>query len=98
MTFSPSPGSSRSRSWQSHWSFQIAEKLHAYTQTYEGGRASTRVKDLVDLALIAELSRLDAVTLQREIESVSTGAERSLPTLPTLAAFGVGAALRAARR
>jgi Nucleotidyl transferase AbiEii toxin, Type IV TA system len=49
---------------------QIAEKLHAYTQTYEGGRASTRVKDLVDLVLIAELSSLDAVTLRREIESV----------------------------
>jgi hypothetical protein len=49
---------------------QIAEKLHAYTQTYEGGRGSTRVKDLVDLALIAELSSLDAATLRREIESI----------------------------
>lgn len=48
---------------------QVAEKLHAYTQTYEGGRASTRVKDLVDLALIAELSSLDAATLRREIDS-----------------------------
>ncbi len=48
---------------------QIAEKLHAYTRAYEGGRASTRVKDLVDLALIAELSPLDAVTLQKEIKS-----------------------------
>jgi hypothetical protein len=48
---------------------QVAEKLHAYTQTYEGGRSSTRVKDLVDLALIAELSSLDAATLRREIDS-----------------------------
>lgn len=48
---------------------QVAEKLHAYTQTYEGGRTSTRVKDLVDLALVAELSPLDAATLRREIDS-----------------------------
>jgi hypothetical protein len=48
---------------------QVAEKLHAYTQTYEGGRTSTRVKDLVDLALIAKLSSLDAATLRREIDS-----------------------------
>jgi hypothetical protein len=65
---------------------QIAEKLHAYTQTYEGGRGSTRVKDLVDLALIAELSPLDAVTLRREIESVfdrrGAQAPRSLPSPP----------------
>ena len=36
---------------------QVAEKLHAYTRTYEGGRVSTRPKDLVDLALIAEFRR-----------------------------------------
>jgi hypothetical protein len=65
---------------------QVAEKLHAYTQTYEGGRGSTRVKDLVDLALIAELSRLDAVTLRRGIETVferrGAQAPRSLPPPP----------------
>ena len=49
---------------------QVAEKLHAYTRTYEGGRTSTRPKDLIDLALISELSRLDAATLRREIESI----------------------------
>lgn len=49
---------------------QVAEKLHAYTRTYEGGRTSTRPKDLVDLALISELSHLDAATLRREIETV----------------------------
>jgi hypothetical protein len=47
---------------------QIAEKLHAYTQTYEGGRISTRVKDLVDLPLIVELTSLDAATLRQEID------------------------------
>jgi Nucleotidyl transferase AbiEii toxin, Type IV TA system len=49
---------------------QVAEKLHAYTRTYEGGRKSTRPKDLVDLALIAELSHLDAATLRREIDTI----------------------------
>ena len=65
---------------------QIAEKLHAYTRAYEGGRASTRVKDLIDFVLIAELSSLDAVTLRREIDSVferrGAQAPRSLPTPP----------------
>jgi hypothetical protein len=41
----------------------VAEKLHAYTRTYEGSRLSTRAKDLVDLALIAELSPLKATLL-----------------------------------
>jgi hypothetical protein len=49
---------------------QVAEKLHAYTRTYEGGRTSTRPKDLVDFALISELSRLDAATLRREIDTI----------------------------
>ncbi len=66
---------------------QIAEKLHAYTQTYEGGRRSTRVKDLVDIVLIAELASLQAATLRREIESIfsrreSHSAPRSLPSPP----------------
>lgn len=51
---------------------QIAEKLHAYTRTYEGARPSTRAKDLVDLALIAELSTLDADALQRAIDATFT--------------------------
>lgn len=33
---------------------QVAEKLHAYTRVYDGGRAGTRTKDLIDLALIAQ--------------------------------------------
>jgi Nucleotidyl transferase AbiEii toxin, Type IV TA system len=37
---------------------QIAEKVHAYTRGYgQSGIASTRVKDLVDLALIASTAR-----------------------------------------
>ncbi len=49
---------------------QTAEKLHAYTRTYEGERSSTRVKDLVDLALIAELSSLDGADLRQQVETV----------------------------
>lgn len=49
---------------------QVAEKLHAYTRTYEGGQTSTRPKDLVDLVLISELSNLAAATLRREIDTI----------------------------
>jgi hypothetical protein len=49
---------------------QVAEKLHAYTRLYEGGRVSSRAKDLVDLALIAHLFTLDAGQLKRAIEDV----------------------------
>lgn len=60
---------------------QTAEKLHAYTRTYEGGRTSTRPKDLVDLALISELSHLDAATLRREIAAVFARREtRPIPS------------------
>lgn len=51
---------------------QVAEKLHAYTRTYEGARPSTRAKDLVDLALIAELSPLNAAPLRDAIEVTYT--------------------------
>jgi hypothetical protein len=49
---------------------QVAEKLHSYSRVYEGGRPSTRTKDLIDLALIAELSNLDATVLRREIDTI----------------------------
>jgi hypothetical protein len=49
---------------------QAAEKLHAYTRTYEGGRPSTRTKDLVDLALIASMLPMDAAALHTEIDAV----------------------------
>jgi hypothetical protein len=47
----------------------VAEKLHAYTRVYEGGRRSSRVKDLVDLALIESLFEFRAGQLRRAIES-----------------------------
>jgi hypothetical protein len=49
---------------------QVAEKLHAYTRTYERGRPSTRTKDLVDLALIASMLPMDAGALRTEIDAV----------------------------
>lgn len=60
---------------------QVAEKLHAYTVTY-GAReqGSTRVKDLVDLALIGNLAELDASGLREALESTFDGrATRPLP-------------------
>lgn len=51
---------------------QVAEKLHAYTRTYEGGRPSSRTKDLVDIVLIAELFALDARALAAAIEATFT--------------------------
>jgi hypothetical protein len=59
----------------------VAEKLHAYTRTYEGNRPSTRVKDLIDLALIAELSGLDAAVLTEAI--AETFAQRRSHPVPT---------------
>jgi len=49
---------------------QVAEKLHAYTRRYEGGRVSSRPKDLVDLALIAQLFALDAARLLLDLQEV----------------------------
>jgi predicted nucleotidyltransferase component of viral defense system len=61
---------------------QVAEKLHAYTRTYEAGRPSSRAKDLVDFALIAELSPLDATVLRFAIETTFT--RRDTHALPAV--------------
>ena len=47
----------------------VAEKVHALTRVYEGGRSSSRVKDLVDVALISTFSGLDAAALRAAIEA-----------------------------
>ncbi|MCC7087719.1 MAG: nucleotidyl transferase AbiEii/AbiGii toxin family protein [Dehalococcoidia bacterium] len=64
---------------------QVAEKLHAYTRRYEGGRVSSRPKDLVDLALIAQLFSLDAAALLQDLQYVfvSRGTHDLPPNLPT---------------
>jgi hypothetical protein len=45
---------------------QFAEKLHAYTMP-RAGRENTRVKDLVDLILLIERTKLDAARLPKAI-------------------------------
>jgi hypothetical protein len=47
-------------------SAQVAEKLHAYTRRYAGG-GSSRVRDLVDILLIASLGSLRKGELMRAI-------------------------------
>ena len=60
----------------------IAEKLHAYTRTYgRTGKHSSRVKDLVDLALIASEAAVDARVLRQELEATfNARATHELPT------------------
>jgi hypothetical protein len=56
---------------------QVAEKVHAYTRGYgQSGIASTRVKDLVDLALIALTSKVDADRLNRALRETFTQRDR----------------------
>lgn len=63
---------------------QIAEKLHAYTRTYAGGRSSSRVKDLIDLVILSETFVFRGGGLRDAIETVFTDrATHALPrTLP----------------
>ncbi len=59
----------------------IAEKVHAYTRNYGvTGRQSSRVKDLVDLALIATESLIDATKLTAAL--LDTFVRRSQQALP----------------
>lgn len=48
----------------------VAEKLHAYTRTYAGNAPSSRIKDLVDLAVIASTTPIDAGQLRRAITDI----------------------------
>lgn len=47
---------------------QIAEKLHAYTKPRRD-RENTRIKDFVDILLLAELGRLDGGRLRKSIQA-----------------------------
>lgn len=65
----------------------LAEKLHAYTREYAGGRRSTRVKDLVDVVVIANTSMIDATKLSEAITAIfdrraEHAAPASLPEPP----------------
>jgi hypothetical protein len=50
----------------------IAEKVHAYTRTYVGGQPSTRVKDLIDLVMMASLFGFQAGQLRQALEATFT--------------------------
>jgi hypothetical protein len=61
--------------------FAVAEKVHAYTRSYgEGSLASTRVKDLADLVLIAGGAALDALLLRSALNA--TFGRRATHPLP----------------
>ena len=65
---------------------QIAEKLHAYTRPHKG-REGTRVKDFVDILLIASFVPVRSKSLQRAIQATfqacaSHEIPSSLPTPP----------------
>jgi hypothetical protein len=62
----------------------VAEKLHAYARIYGDGRQSTRVKDLVDLVLIAQNSAFQAERLANAI--AATFSTRGTHVPKTLAA------------
>lgn len=66
----------------------VAEKLHAYTRRYAGDAPSSRVKDLVDLVVIARTSEIDAASLIQAIEAIFArrtpqAIPRALPEPPT---------------
>ncbi len=58
----------------------VAEKVHAYTRSYAGGRVSTRVKDLIDLVMMSSLFGFQAGRLSRALQA--TFDARSTHTLP----------------
>jgi hypothetical protein len=58
---------------------QIAEKFHAYTKPRKSGESS-RVKDLVDILLLAELQSLSGVWLRQSIQATfSTARTHPIP-------------------
>jgi hypothetical protein len=48
----------------------IAEKVHAYTRQYSGGRENSRVKDLVDILLLCSSHRFAANALRTALEQL----------------------------
>ncbi len=58
----------------------VAEKVHAYTRSYAGGRVSTRVKDLIDLVMMSSLFGFQAGRLWRALHA--TFEARSTHPLP----------------
>jgi predicted nucleotidyltransferase component of viral defense system len=50
----------------------VAEKLHAYTRTYAADKPSSRVKDLVDLVVIARTMTIEASNLVHALDEIFT--------------------------
>ena len=48
----------------------LAEKLHAYSRLYAGGQSSSRVKDLVDIVVIARTTTVDGDRLRRAVAAI----------------------------
>jgi predicted nucleotidyltransferase component of viral defense system len=48
----------------------LAEKVHAYTRTYAGDQPSSRVKDLVDIDIIAATTRIDSGRLRGALDAL----------------------------
>jgi len=63
--------------------FQIAEKVHAYTRRYRDGSNSTRVRDLVDLVLIANSLSGQVVTAELASALNATFNERATHETPS---------------
>jgi hypothetical protein len=66
---------------------QIAEKVHAYTRPHISGESS-RVKDFVDILLLAEAGKIDANRLSRAIQATFDARKthplpREIPDPPT---------------
>jgi hypothetical protein len=63
---------------------QAAEKTHAYARIYAHERPSSRVKDLVDLALLVEQGLLEPAAFAREVKAVfgERGTAAPPPDLP----------------
>jgi hypothetical protein len=59
----------------------VADKVHAYTRSYAGGRPSTRPKDLIDLAMISSLFEFQAGRVGRALQAVFSA--RKTHPLPT---------------
>ncbi len=54
----------------------VAEKVHAYTRTYGGGRPSSRPRDLVDLLRVKHFLFLDAARLREALVGTFEGRRR----------------------
>jgi predicted nucleotidyltransferase component of viral defense system len=60
----------------------LAEKLHAYTQTYGAGQPSSRPKDLVDIILITDLAEFHSDKLRSVIQALYS--DKNIQTVPPM--------------